>query len=124
DPMAGEAEYQQPGRSGDADRGQDHEPAGDRGFDGDHPRSSVRYREPDVDRCDQGHRQRIDGRRVQPPKAERCRGLDDAPDNPPQHRCPQRPPREWAGRWWERYRRFRRLTAAGTSTMAMAAAAV
>src|SRR5215203_1490056 len=85
------ARYTWPGRSGDAGPGQDHEPAGDRGFDRDDLAPAVRDREADVDRRDQGQRQRIDGRRVQPPEAERRRGLDDAPDHTPQHRCPQRP---------------------------------
>jgi hypothetical protein len=97
-PMADEAGHQQPGRSGDTRGGNHHEGGGDHGLDGDDPRPSVRDREPDVDRRDQGYRQGIDGGRVQPPEAERGRGLDDAPDDAPQHGCPQRPPRQWVGR--------------------------
>src|SRR5918993_3396289 len=70
------------------------------GFDGDHPRPSVSDREADVDGRDQGYRQGIDGGCIQPPEAERDRGLDDAPDDAPEHGCPQRPLRQRVGRVW------------------------
>jgi hypothetical protein len=94
EPMAGEAGHQQPCWSGDRRRSNDHKDGGDRSLDGDHGRSSVGHGEADVDGRDQGQRQRIDSRRVQPPEAERGCGLEDAPDDAPQHRCPQRPPRQ------------------------------
>jgi hypothetical protein len=53
------------------------------GLDGDHPRPSIGHREADVDRRDQGDRQGIDGGWLQPPEAERGRGLEDAPDDAP-----------------------------------------
>jgi hypothetical protein len=84
-PMAGEPEHQQPRRSGDACCGDDHKDRGDRGLDGDHGPPSVGDREADVDRRDHGQRQRIDGRRIKPPQAERRRGLDNADHHAPQH---------------------------------------
>jgi hypothetical protein len=78
--MAGEAGHQQPRRSADARCGNDHEDGGDRSLGGDHGRSSARYGEADVDGRDQGQRQRVDGRRVQLPEAERRCGLEDAED--------------------------------------------
>jgi hypothetical protein len=89
DPMAGEAERQQPRRSGDARGGDHHEGGGDPGLDGDDPRPSVSHREADVDRRDQDQRESIDGRWSKPPEAERCRGLDEAEDDTPQHGCAQ-----------------------------------
>src|SRR4051812_38476225 len=48
------AQDQEPGRSGDARRGQQDERASDGALDGDYLGSSVCHGEPDVDRCDQG----------------------------------------------------------------------
>ncbi len=85
--MASEAEHQQPGRPGDARGGEDHKGGGDPDLDGDDPRPSVSHREADVDGRDQGQRQRIDRRGIKPPEAERCRGLDGAEDDTPEHGC-------------------------------------
>jgi hypothetical protein len=41
------------------------------GLDGDHGPATISDREADVDRRDQDQRQRIDGRRIQPPEAQR-----------------------------------------------------
>jgi hypothetical protein len=69
--MAGEAQHQQPRRSGDACCGEDYKGCGDPRLDGDDPRSSVSHREAEVDRRDQGQRQRIDRGWIKPPEAER-----------------------------------------------------
>jgi hypothetical protein len=50
EPMAAEAEHQQPCRSGDAGRGEHDERCSDRGLDGDDVPPSVSYREADIDR--------------------------------------------------------------------------
>src|SRR6185437_15128487 len=52
--MACVANDQEPGRSGDACRGQQDKRASDAALHGDHLGSSVGHREPDVDRCDHG----------------------------------------------------------------------
>jgi hypothetical protein len=57
-------------------RGDHHKGCGDPRLDGDDPRPSVSHRQADVDRRDHSQRERIDGRRIKPPEAERCRGLD------------------------------------------------
>ena len=69
--MASEAGHQQPRRPGDPRCGHHHKGRGDHGLDGDHGRSSIGDREADVDGRDQGQPQRIDGRWIQPPEAER-----------------------------------------------------
>jgi hypothetical protein len=69
DPMAGKAEHEQPRRSGDACRSNHDKDCCDPGLDGDDGPSSVSDGEADVDRCDQGQRERVDGRRIKPPKA-------------------------------------------------------
>jgi hypothetical protein len=48
--MAGEAEHQQPRRSGDRRRGEHHKDPRDAALDGQDDRPAVRHREADVDR--------------------------------------------------------------------------
>ena len=62
--MAGEAEHQQPRRSGDRRRGEHHKDPRDAALDGQDDRPAVRHREADVDRRYQGQRQRVDSRRI------------------------------------------------------------
>jgi hypothetical protein len=57
---------------------------------GDDSWPSVGYGEADVDRRDQGQRERVHGRRVEPPEAELRRGLDETPRGSPQHGRAQR----------------------------------
>src|SRR6266851_674514 len=59
--MARVAEDEEPGRPGDARGGKQDERASDGAFDGDHLGPSVCHREPDVDRCDQGEQESLDG---------------------------------------------------------------
>src|SRR5882672_1150529 len=117
---------QQPGRSGDARRGQQDERAGDAALHGDYLGSSVCHREPDVDRCDQGEQQSLDGCLVEPPQGERRRGLDGAECQPPQNRYTYRmlPLRGKHGCGYGRHRRFRWVAAAGRNPAPMAAARV
>src|SRR6185436_11139248 len=72
------AQDEDPGRSSDACGGQQDECASDGALDGDHLGSSVCHCEPDVDRCDQGEQESLDGCLVEPPEGERRRGLDGA----------------------------------------------
>ena len=83
EPVAGEAEYQQPRRPDDAGCGEHHAASRDAALDGDDGPPSVRHGEADVDRCDQDQSECEAGRRVQPPEAKRRRGLDTAKGGPP-----------------------------------------
>src|SRR5215472_14864570 len=59
EPVAGEADYQQPRGSGDGRRGGHYEQPCDAGLGGDDSWPSVGYGEADVDRRDQGQRERV-----------------------------------------------------------------
>src|SRR5262249_9521241 len=82
--MACVAKDQEPGRSSDAHGGKQDERARDGALDGDHLRPSVCHREPDVDRCNQGQQESLDGCLVEPPEDERRRGLGGAKCQSPQ----------------------------------------
>src|SRR6266581_9699846 len=99
--MACVAKNEEPGRSGDARGGKQDERASDGALDGDHLGSSVCHREPDVDRCDQGEQESLDGCLVEPPEGERRRGLDGAECQSPQNGYAYRLARSWGGceRW-------------------------
>src|SRR6476620_6371353 len=85
--VADEADDDQPGRPGDACCGEYHECACDGGLDGDDGRATVGDGEADVHRCDQGYGHAVDGGCVEPPEAEWCGGLEDAPEDSPDERC-------------------------------------
>jgi len=87
--VGGEADYQQPRRSGDADRREHHKHPRDAALDGDDGRPAVGHREADVDRRDQGQRERVASGRIQPLEAKRRRGLHAAEDDSPQDRRTQ-----------------------------------
>src|SRR5215831_2430074 len=82
--MACVAKDEEPGRSSDARGGKQDERARDGALDGDHLRPSVCHREPDVDRCNQGQQESLDGCLVEPPEDERRRGLGGAKCQSPQ----------------------------------------
>src|SRR5262249_60121683 len=84
--MACVAKDQEPGRSSDAHGGKQDERARDGALDGDHLGPSICHREPDVDRCDQGQEESLDGCLVEPPDSERRRGLEGADCQSPQNR--------------------------------------
>src|SRR5436305_920339 len=69
--MACVAKDEEPGRSGDARGGKQDERARDGALDSDHLGPPVCHREPDVDRCDQGQQESLDGGLVEPPEGER-----------------------------------------------------
>src|SRR5207244_3376083 len=108
--MACVAKDEEPGRPGDARGGKQEERARDGALDGDHLRPPVCHREPDVDRCDQGQQQSLDGCLVEPPEGERRGGLDGAECQSPQNRYTYRllPLRGRRGRGWVSHGRCRR----------------
>src|SRR6266536_475483 len=122
--MACIAKDEEPGRSGDARGGEQDERAGDGALDGNYLGSSVCHCEPDVDRCDQGEQESLDGCLVEPPDGERRGGLDGAEYQSPQNRYRYRllPPR--CGRWWGCHGRCLHAAAAGRSATPVAAAMV
>src|SRR6266540_7250732 len=74
---------EEPSRSGHARGCEHHEDRRDTALDGDDGPTSVRHREPDVDRSDQDELQSVDRRRSEPPEREWRRGLDPADDDAP-----------------------------------------
>src|SRR5437660_1141684 len=62
EPVAGQAEDEQPRRCRNGRRGEDDEDRGDADLDSDHDRPSVGDREADVDRGDQYETEGVDGR--------------------------------------------------------------
>src|SRR5690242_14929225 len=98
EPVAEEADHQQPRRPGDTRRGEHDEDSGNDALDDDDGRPSVGHGETDVDRRDQGQPERVDGRRVEPPERHRRGGLQGADHDAPQHGLAQQS-RHLPGSW-------------------------
>src|SRR5205807_7859642 len=83
EPVGGEAEHEQPWRSGDRRRGDDDEGSSDAALNGDHGGPSIGDREADVHGSDQREAEGVHGRRIEPPEGQRRRGLEGAPHESP-----------------------------------------
>jgi hypothetical protein len=86
EPVARQAENEQPWRLRDGRGGDDDEDRCDICLEGDNEPTSIGNREADVDGRDQYQTQGVHGRRIEPPKGERRRCLDSTPDEPPHDR--------------------------------------
>jgi hypothetical protein len=71
DPVGRETRHEEPRRSGDTRRGDYHECHRDTALDGDDSPLSVGHPEADIDECDRGKSEGIDGRRIEPPEPKR-----------------------------------------------------
>jgi hypothetical protein len=122
EPVAGEAEDEQPWRSRDGRRGEDDEGRSETDLDGDHGGAPVGDREADVDRGDQYETEGVDRRRIKPPEGEWRRRLErsehDAPEGWRADRLLARE-RGICGCW--RYGRAHRLLPARNGHLSLAA---
>src|SRR5690242_21958740 len=69
--VTGQAEHEQPGRSGDTHCGGDYDKCGHAALDGDDVAAAIGHAEPDVDGRDEGKPERVDGPGLHPPEGER-----------------------------------------------------